>query len=207
MAKSEVYKNYGDYTLPFYGAIYNRNLKFPNSNVNSYNNYISLKNIIDPRLCKSNTFGKKNKYGNKYSNIWYPNMHIDNNYNPNIGGYLNANGPVGPYFALGLMNYPNSMYKELYFGKNKKIKNEKTQKSPKRKTKQSPKRKPKVIYCLPKEQKYPVNTKKKCSSALSYARYAKSPCKIARCVKKQCNKKYPTVGKTSELMKKCKIKI
>jgi len=206
MSKSVVYKNSGDYTLPFYGAIYNRNLKFPNSNIHSYNDYVSIKNIINPRLCKPNAFGKKNKYGN----VWYPNMYIDNNYNSNIGGYSNANSPLGPYFALGLMNYPNSIYKEVYFGKNKK-----NPKSPKRKTKQSPKRtlpkspkrKSKITYCLPKEQKFPVNTKKKCSAALSYARYANSPCKIARCVKKQCNKKYPTVGKTSELMKKCKIKV
>ena len=48
--------------------------------------------------------------------MWYPNMFIDLNYNPEHGGYIDANGPNGPYFALGLGNYPRSMFKKLYFG-------------------------------------------------------------------------------------------
>ena len=211
MSKTGIPKNYGDYTLPFYGAIYQRNLYFPNPDYNLHRDYNSLKNIIDPRQCKPSSFGKKSK--NYYGNLWYPQMYIDNMYNPNYGGYINANGPNGPYFALGLGNYPRSMYKEVYFGKKSKslksLKSPKSKslKSPKSKSLKSPKRKNKITYCLPKEKKFPVNTKKRCSSALSYARYAPSPCRIARCVKKNCSSKYPSVGKTSKLMKKCKIKM
>ena len=48
---------------------------------------------------------------------------------------------------------------------------------------------------------YPVNTRKRCIAALSYARYAPKPCGIAKCVRKKC-KKY-NVGKSSKLMKRC----
>ena len=211
MSKTGIPKNYGDYTLPFYGAIYERNLSYPSSNYNSQIDSVCLKNIINPRQCKSSSFGKKSNKSNKsnktyYGNLWYPQMYIDNMYNPYYGGYVNANGPSGPYFALGQGNYPRSMYKEVYFGKKKSPKSPK-RKSPKRKSpkRKSPKRKNKITYCLPKDKKYPVNTKKRCSAALSYARYAPSPCRIARCVKKNCSSKYPSVGKTSKLMKKCKI--
>ena len=184
---------YGDHWLPTYGAIQNRNLIFPNARVNQQHiPMISVKNIINPRIPH-----KKNKFGK----MWYPNMFIDLNYNPETGGYINANGPIGPYFAQGLGNYPRSMFKEVNFGK--KVKKPRRQ-SPNRKKKviQSPK-KTKVIYCLPKEQKFPVNTKKKCSAALSYARYAPDPCKIARCVQRNC-KKYSTVGSHSKLIEECK---
>lgn len=186
---------YGDYWLPPYGAIQNRNLNFPNARLNQQNiPLISVKNIINPRIPYSkNSFGK----------IWYPNMFIDLNYNPESGGYTNANGPIGPYFAQGLGNYPRSMFKEVNFGK--KVKGPKGPKGPKvPKGPKSP-RKSKVVYCLPKEQKFPVNTKKKCSAALSYARYAPDPCKIARCVQRNC-KKYPTVGSHSKLIEECKKK-
>ena len=91
------------------------NLYFPNANLNQPDiPFISVKNIIDPRIPhKKNSFGK----------LWYPNMFIDLNYNKEIGGYVNANGPIGPYFAQGLGNYPRSMFKEVNFGK-KKIKNQ-----------------------------------------------------------------------------------
>ena len=73
---------YGDYFLPMYGAIQNRNLNFQNARLNQQNiPLISVKNIIDPRIPNSkNSFGK----------IWYPNMFIDLNYNSNTGGYINA---------------------------------------------------------------------------------------------------------------------
>ena len=99
-------------------------------------------------------------------------------------------GPIGPYFAQGLGNYPRSMLKEVNFG---------------RKVKKYSPTKNEVVYCLPKEQKFPVNTKKKCSAALSYARYAPNPCNIATCVQKNC-KKYPTVGSHSILIEECKKK-
>ena len=272
---------YGDYGLPFSGAIYNREgLKFPNARTNVKSPYVSVKNIIDPRQCElatqlTNKFGKK--YKNKFGNIWYPSMYIDLNYNPHIGGYVNANGPIGPYFAQGLGNYPRSMYrlynahsnsagsKKLNFGTdrpNRPGTPEPRKRKPKThilmegddiysaidnipvgdfiqfignaqgnsyiaevdidedgdKTltnyqfesefgKRSSRRSkgPKIVYCLPKEQKFPVNTKKKCSAALSYARYAPEPCQIARCVQKHC-KKYPTVGKYSKLLKDCERK-
>ena len=129
---------YGDYFLPMYGAIQNRNLNFPNASLNQQNiPFISVKNIINPRIPRiphsKNSFGK----------IWYPSMFIDLNYNPASGGYINANGPIGPYFAQGLGNYPRSMFKEVNFGK--KVKSPKRKvKSPKRKVKRkvkSPKRK------------------------------------------------------------------
>lgn len=131
MSKSGIPKYYGDYTLPFYGAIYQRNLNFPNSNYNSKKDYISLKNIIDPRQCKSSSFGKKSGK-NLYGNLWYPEMYIDNTYNPYYGGYINSGEPNGPYFALGLGNYPRSMYKEVYFGEKRKSHKKKSLKSPKR---------------------------------------------------------------------------
>jgi len=124
---------YGDYFLPMYGAIQNRNLNFPNARLNQQNiPLISVKNIINPRIPMNNS---KNSFGK----IWYPNMFIDLNYNPESGGYINANGPIGPYFAQGLGNYPRSMFKEVNFGR--KVKSPKRKiKSPKRKIK-SPKRK------------------------------------------------------------------
>ena len=298
---------YGDYGLPFYGAIYNRNLTFKNADFTKLKRpTISLKNVINPRLCENyiqnpkpkNNFGRqstkqstkptrpstkptrpstnnKDKYlKNKYGEIWYPQKFIDLNYNPSTGGYINSNSPLGPYFALGLGNYPRSMYKQVYFG-NKYNKysfgKDKRSRSPEKyepsyhsvfenedpdleeeqiqnilidpdtqhgdyivyqsnnqmRTKNArifrdrqgnlhkgqwrylyedyfgrvPQ---KIKYCLPKQKKFPVNTKKKCSAALSYARYAPNPCDIARCVKKNC-KKYPTVGTHSKLMKKCNL--
>ena len=102
---------YGDYWLPPYGAIQNRNLYYPNSSLNQQNiPLISVKNIINPRLPKTNS---KNSFGK----IWYPNLFIDINYNTKSGGYVNANSPIGPYFAQGLGNYPRSMFKEVNFGK------------------------------------------------------------------------------------------
>ena len=201
---------YGDYFLPPYGAIQNRNLNFPNARLNQQNiPLISVKDIINPRIPMTNL---KNSFGE----IWYPNMFIDLNYNPESGGYINANGPIGPYFAQGLGNYPRSMFKEVNFGKkvkktstNKKVKGPNRpngpngpmgSKSPRKSSKKS-----KIVYCLPKEQKFPVNTKKKCSAALSYARYAPDPCKIARCVQRNC-KKYTTVGSHSKLIEDCQKK-
>ena len=339
---------YGDYWLPPYGAIKNRNLNFPNARLNQQNiPSISLKNIINPRIPY-----KKNSYGK----IWYPNMFIDLNYKNASGGYINGNGPIGPYFAQGLGNYPRSMFKEVNFGTTKRHRSPEKQsyetyyvfesedeyqqiqdilndpdtkkgdyvsymsnnqmgakiariikdrdgnkklgtwkylyedyfgttkrhRSPEKQSYEtyfiyewedeyqriqdilndpdtkkgdyisyisnnqmgaktariikdrdgnkklgtwkylyedyfgkykkipnritsSPKRKTTIKYCLPKEQKYPVNTKKKCSAALSYARYAPDPCKIARCVQRNC-KKYPTVGSRSKLIEDCKKK-
>ena len=192
---------YNQYELPFYGAIQNRNLIYPNPLINTLKNYNSVKNIINPRTYK-------NSGCNKYGKLWYPSMNIDLNYNKETGGYVNGNGPLGPYFALGLGNYPRSMYQRVYFGRKRKSPSRK-RKSPSRKRK-SPSRKRKspsrkIVYCLPKEQKFPVNSKKRCSAALSYARYAPDPCKIAYCVKRNC-KKYPNVGKSSKLMEKCERK-
>lgn len=260
---------YGDFSLPVYGVIHNRNLNFPNASLNHQKiPTISLKNIINPRLPT-----KKNLFGN----IWYPNMYIDLNYNPKTGGYINANGAIGPYFAQGQGNYPRSMYKQVYFGTpkrnrspdkydninyyhvfesynpdeeeqqiqnildnpeskrgdkiiyvfnnqtstlkskriftdrqgNKKVTNWQYENEDEEfnfgtTKKNSKTNKNKIVYCLPNEKKYPVNTKKKCSAALSYARYAPEPCKIARCVEKNCKKKYPTVGSYSKLVKDCK---
>ena len=187
------------YELPFYGAIKNRNLMYPNPLITTPNNYNSVKNIINPRI-KSGC--------NSYGKLWYPSMNIDVNYNKETGGYVNANGPMGPYFALGLGNYPRSMYERVYFGRKRRKSPSRKRKSPSRKRK-SPSRKRKspsrIVYCLPKEHKFPVNSKKRCSAALSYARYAPDPCKIAYCVKRNC-KKYPNVGKTSKLMEKCERK-
>ena len=72
-------------------------------------------------------------------------------------------------------------------------------KSPARKSLKPPRGK----FCEPKEKKFPVNTKARCSSALSYARYSKDPCKIARCVNKNCEK---SVGRYSKLMKECGLR-
>ena len=100
-----------------------------------------------------------------------------------------GNKKLGPWKGL---------YDEQFFGK-------RTGRPGRPKKQTSPKRSPKITsikYCLTKEQKFPVNTKKRCSAALSYARYAPDPCAIARCVQRNC-KKYPTVGTYSKLIKEC----
>ena len=130
---------YGDFWLAPYGAIQNRNLNFPNARLNEPTiPFVSVKNIINPRIqYEKNSFGK----------IWYPNMFIDLNYNPESGGYISSNGPIGPYFAQGLGNYPRGMFKEVNFGKkankcstsNTKVKEHKnTHKSLKSKKKYTP---------------------------------------------------------------------
>ena len=56
MSKSQKFPKttYGDYGLPFYGAIYNRDLKFHNSNYTKPKYpTINVKNIINPRLCEN----------------------------------------------------------------------------------------------------------------------------------------------------------
>lgn len=291
---------FGDFGLPMRGVIWNRDLNFVNARINQMQEpTVSAKYIINPRLTSGfkTSFGKsskskstklhKNAYNNNYgsNSMWYPNMFIDLNYNPDSGGYIDANGPNGPYFALGLGNYPRSMYKQLYFGVPKRTERTERPGSPEkfsfetyvlyesdsqqeeqdinnilndpdtnigdyieyapsnqlgmktarivrdrngnkklgpwkyydelyfgkktgrpgRPRKESPKRSPKIKYCLPKEQKFPVNTKRRCSAALSYARYAPDPCEIARCVQRNC-KKYPTVGTHSKLIKECDAK-
>ena len=84
---------YGDQWLPTYGVICNRNLKFRNARLNEQSKpTVSLKNLINPRLSCSNTsFGK--------NSIWYPTMYIDLNHNNETGGYINSNGPIGPYLV------------------------------------------------------------------------------------------------------------
>jgi len=66
---------------------------------------------------------------------------------------------------------------------------------------------PKNKFCGPAggavKGSYPVNTKKRCSSALSYARFSPDPCGIARCVRRKCSS---TVGRSSKLMKRCNIR-
>ena len=101
---------YGDYWLPTYGTIKNRDLYFYNSRLNQQKTpLISVKNIINPRI-------------NSFGNLWYPHMFIDLNYNNKNGGYVNSNGPVGPYFARGIGKYPRGMFQETHFGDKKKNK-------------------------------------------------------------------------------------
>ena len=118
---------YGDNFLPYHGAIKNKDLHFPNAKLNQQDlNYVELKYIINPRLPY-----KKNSYGN----TWYPNMYIDLMYNPCLGGYVNSNGPIGPYFAQGLGNYPRSMYREVNYGKKNTKKSSKNTKPSNKKSK------------------------------------------------------------------------
>ena len=183
------------YGLPFSGKIYGCDgkntplyLPFPNPQLNS--NEIYSKIPIN-----------YHKFGSNMYSSWTPYKNIDKCINLSSGG----NGfPMGPYYQIGIGNMPNSMYELLNFGKKRRKsprRKSPKRKSPKRKKRKSPKR---SKFCLPKEKKFPVNTRKRCSAALSYARYAKDPCKIARCVKKNCSK-YPNVGKYSTLMKKCNL--
>ena len=221
-------------------------LAFPNARLNK-----QTKGDVVYMPVNYHSFGKVK--ANKYGANWYPTCIIDSNYNPNTGGYSSA-GAMGPYYATGLGNYPNSMYKEVYFGdkkpksrrtvrrspvrrspvrrrtvrrspvrrspvKRRTVRRSPVRRSPvKRRTvrrspvKRSPVRKsparkslkpPRGKFCEPKEKKFPVNTKARCSSALSYARYSKDPCKIARCVNKNCEK---SVGRYSKLMKECGLR-
>ena len=183
------------------GALMNRDLYFSNARAGTmgynYNSPVSLKNIIN-----SNPYC--NNFGNRFGNKWYTNRFIDTNYNQETGGY--SYGAMGPYYATGLGNYPNSMYQQVYFGKRSPVRRRKRKSPVRRKKRKSPvRRRKKIVYCLPKQKKFPVNTKKRCSAALSYARYAKSPCRIARCVNRHC-KKYPTVGTHSKLMRRCRVR-
>jgi len=141
---------YGDQGLPTYGVIYNRDLNFVNARINQETiPIISVKNLINPRISYGNSKNSFGKYRSNYGtneNIWYPNMYIDLNYNNNSGGYINSNGPQGPYFALGLGNYPRSMYKELYYGSynnksSQKKSQEKSQEKSKKKSMEKSKKK------------------------------------------------------------------
>jgi len=106
---------YGDQQLPTRGVICNRDLNFVNARINQQAKpIISVKNLINPRISCKNGFGKSKNNNNGY--IWYPQMNTDLKYNPNLGGYVNSNGPNGPYFALGIGNYPRNMYNKVFFG-------------------------------------------------------------------------------------------
>ena len=63
---------------------------------------------------------------------------------------------------------------------------------------------PKNKFCGPAggavKGSYPVNTTRRCSAALSYARLAPNPCGIARCVRRKCP---AAVGRSSKLMRTC----
>lgn len=59
-----------------------------------------------------------------------------------------------------------------------------------------------MVYCEGK--KFPVTSRKKCIAALSYAGYAKDPCKIVRCV--QRTRVCKGVGKTSKWVSRCSRK-
>ena len=96
--------------LPYYGMILNNNLLFPTTNLHG-KKFKTVKNIINPVV-----------YETKFGKIWYPTMHLDLNYNPYIGSYSNANGPLGPYFAHGLGNTPNGIYENMNYGNSKKMK-------------------------------------------------------------------------------------
>ena len=207
---------YGDFGLPYSGMVSSytngkqrgtNSLKFPSSNSNDCS-YVNIP-------VNKHQFGKY-----YYGSNWYPGLDIDSIYNPGTGGYGYPNASAGPYFAVGLGNYPRSMYKELKYGKaspKRKVNaspKRKVNASPKRKVKASPKRK---VKASPKRKvkscgkaaglnndSYPVNTRKKCSAALSYSRYAPNECGLARCVIKNCPK---GTGKSSKLIKDCKIKL
>jgi len=51
---------------------------------------------------------------------------------------------------------------------------------------------------------YPVNTPKRCSAALSYARFAKRPCGIVRCALAQGKKMGWSCGKSSSQKNTCR---
>jgi len=107
MSKVNNTLTYENYWSSPYGLIQTKNFYFVNPRLNKKGT--SLKGIINP--------GPKT---NSYGHLWYPQMFIDLNYNPKNGGYSNSNGPIGPYFAQGIGNYPRSMYKESKFGKKNK---------------------------------------------------------------------------------------
>ena len=53
---------------------------------------------------------------------------------------------------------------------------------------------------------YPVNTPKRCSAALSYARFAKRPCGIVRCALAHGRKMGWSCGKSSSQKNRCQLK-
>ena len=59
------------------------------------------------------------------SNLWYPAMYIDKIYNPGTCGNGYPGAGMGTYYAVGIANYPNSMYKKVNYGTNKSRKKKK----------------------------------------------------------------------------------
>ena len=109
--------NHGDFGLPYTGmvAAFTNGQKrgvtalvFPNSNLNQSNVYVKVP-------VNHHSFGK--------NNLWYAHCHLDTPIKTATGGYANLNSGQGPYFAVGLGNYPQSMYRKLNYGaENSKIK-------------------------------------------------------------------------------------
>lgn len=126
MAKTN---NYGDFGLPYASmvAAFTNGQKrgvtalvFPNSNLNKSNMYVNVP-------VNHHSFGK--------NNLWYAHCHLDTPIKTATGGYANLNSGQGPYFAVGLGNYPQSMYRKLNYGtespKTKKVADKKSPKTKK----------------------------------------------------------------------------
>lgn len=127
-----------DFSLPSRGVIVNRDLHFNNPQTTTnivrcnFNSLTDIKPIINNHSLKfgvsngsngtnisrtketfENSTFKPYEVSNWNNSLWYSHLNLDLNYNNNLYQSTNANSPIGPYFAQGLANYPNSTLKEL----------------------------------------------------------------------------------------------
>ena len=125
-------RRFPDFSLPSNGVIVNSNLKFNNPQTTTniircnYNSLTDVKPIINNHSLNFKQIDNRENFGdttretlpaaNEITNwnksLWYSNLDIDLNYNNKLYHSTNANSPIGPYFAQGLGNYPNSTLKE-----------------------------------------------------------------------------------------------
>lgn len=127
-----------DFSLPSRGIIVNRDLHFNNPQTTTnivrcnFNSLTDIKPIINnhslkfgvskdnnginnsrPKETFENSTFKPYEVYNWNNPLWFSHLNLDLNYNNNLYQSTNANSPIGPYFAQGLANYPNSTLKEL----------------------------------------------------------------------------------------------
>ena len=131
---------YGDFGLPYQGMVASytdgkprgvNSLKFPRSNLNSKCSYVNVP-------VNKHRFGKLH-----YGANWYPGIDIDTNHNPDTGGYGYMNASAGPYFAVGIGNYPTQYVQRIKLWKSKSESKKKSKSESKKKSKSESKKKSK----------------------------------------------------------------
>ena len=104
---------YGDYGLPYRGmvsAFTNGQIRGANSLPFMKSNYF-INNVSN--YSKNGNISKVPVNYHSFGSNWYPNLNIDTTYSTYSGGYSYPNASMGPYVAVGLGNYPNSMLAQV----------------------------------------------------------------------------------------------